>query len=80
MTLSVNKALSVCTFLVGGPGSRHSEYCNAIAMMYPEVVHVAMGDLLRERVQGTPEQKWLDIMDMMRDGKMAPEVLILLCL
>ena len=43
-------------------------------MMYPEVVHVAMGDLLRKRVQETPEQKWLDIMDMMRDGKMAPEV------
>ena len=49
-------------------------------MMYPDVVHVAMGDLLRERVQGTPEQKWLDIMDMMRDGKMAPEVcVIILC-
>ena len=47
-------------------------------MMYPDVVHVAMGDLLRERVQGTPEQKWLDIMDVMRDGKMAPEVCVVI--
>ena len=61
-------------FNTGGPGSKRGEYCSALAMMYPDVVHIGMGDLLRERVQGTSGQKWFDIMDMMRDGKMAPEV------
>ncbi len=32
----------------GGPGSGREEYCNKIAGNYPGVVHVSMGDSLRE--------------------------------
>ncbi len=56
----------------GGPGSRRTEYCRTIALMYPGVVHVGVGEMLRDAPASGGD--WSAVIEAMRDGKMAPEV------
>ena len=66
----------LCPFL-GGPGSGKGTQCQKIMERYPDFVHLSMGDILRDKIsnEGTADEKWGMISQLLSKGEMAPEVM-----
>ncbi|XP_071154907.1 uncharacterized protein [Mytilus edulis] len=61
--------------IVGGPGSGKGTQCKKVCERYKEVIHLSMGDILRNQIatQGSADQKWGMIGTLVQKGEMAPQ-------
>ncbi|CAC5417371.1 adk [Mytilus coruscus] len=61
--------------IVGGPGSGKGTQCKKVLERYKEVVHLSMGDILRNQIatQGSADEKWGMIGTLVQKGEMAPQ-------
>ncbi|XP_063423864.1 adenylate kinase isoenzyme 5-like isoform X3 [Mytilus trossulus] len=61
--------------IVGGPGSGKGTQCKKVCERYKEVVHLSMGDILRNQIatQGSADEKWGMIGTLVQKGEMAPQ-------
>lgn len=61
--------------IVGGPGSGKGTQCKKVCERYKEVIHLSMGDILRNQIatQGSADEKWGMIGTLVQKGEMAPQ-------
>lgn len=62
-------------FFAGGPGSGKGTQCKRLVSRYTKAVHLSMGDIIRTKIteEGTADQKWDMVTDLLRKGDLAPE-------
>ena len=68
--------MSTVFLSTGGPGSGKGTQCKRLLTRYTNAAHLSMGDIIRTKIttEGTVDEKWDMVSELLRKGDLAPEV------
>ena len=68
--------MSTVFLSTGGPGSGKGTQCKRLLTRYTNAAHLSMGDIIRTKIttEGTADEKWDMVSELLKKGDLAPEV------